>query len=94
MTEVINMSDHGRDGVRRIDRATKFGNPFKMQKDGGEHTREGCIEAYREWFEQKVEDDDAFREAVEDLRGETLGCWCKPKPCHGDVIVDYLETRQ
>ena len=22
-----------------------------------------------------------------DLVGKELGCWCKPKPCHGDILV-------
>ena len=26
------------------------------------------------------------------LRGKKLGCWCKPDPCHGDVIIDYLNN--
>lgn len=28
---------------------------------------------------------------IEELRGQTLGCWCKPGPCHGDVLVKMLE---
>lgn len=24
------------------------------------------------------------------LKGKTLGCFCKPKPCHGDVYVKLL----
>jgi len=27
---------------------------------------------------------------LEPLRGKRLGCWCKPLPCHGDVIVELL----
>ena len=25
------------------------------------------------------------------LRGKTLACWCKPGPCHGDVLVRLAE---
>lgn len=89
-TEVVNVSDHGREGVQMIDRKTKFGNPFRLEKDGGDFTREGSVERYREWFVGKIESDPEFRAAVKELRGETLGCWCKPKACHGDVICDYL----
>jgi len=89
-TEVVNVSDHGRDDVRMIDRSTQFGNPFRLEKDGGEYTREESVEAYREWFVERVETDPEFRAAVEELRGQKLGCWCKPKACHGDVIRDYL----
>lgn len=42
----------------------------------------------------KVDSDDEFRAAVENLRGQTLACWCVPKPCHGDVILSYLDTME
>ena len=89
-TELVNVSRHGKDGVRMIDRDTRFGNPFRLEEDGGDYTREESVKAYRDWFIEKIESDDEFREAVEELRGETLGCWCKPKACHGDVILTYL----
>lgn len=89
-TDLVNMSSHGRAGATPIDRSTRFGNPFRMKKDGGDYSREGCVEAYREWFHDKIENDPEFRAAVEELRGETLGCWCSPQACHGDVILDYL----
>ena len=30
---------------------------------------------------------------LEPLRGKRLACWCKPLPCHGDIIVEMLEAR-
>ena len=24
------------------------------------------------------------------LVGNTLGCWCKPRACHGDVLVELV----
>ena len=26
------------------------------------------------------------------LAGKTLGCHCKPKACHGDVLADFLNS--
>lgn len=89
-TELVNMSTHGRAGVTPIDRSTQFGNPFLLKKDGGEYTREESVEAYRELFHKEIENDPEFRAAVEELRGKTLGCWCSPQACHGDVILEYL----
>lgn len=89
-TELVNVSRHGKEGVRMIDRTTRFGNPFRLKEDGGEYTREESIAQYESWFVEKIQSDEDFRKAVEELRGETLGCWCKPKPCHGDVILAYL----
>jgi len=29
-----------------------------------------------------------------DIHGDTtIGCWCKPEACHGDIIADYLNQR-
>jgi hypothetical protein len=90
-TELVNVSRYGQEGVRMINRSTQFGNPFKLKKDGGEYTRHESVRRYREWFISKMQSDDEFRDSIEKLRGETLGCWCKPKECHGDVIVAYLD---
>lgn len=65
-----------------------LGNPYPESKYG----RDRCIEMFREDFEERLESDPEFRSAVENLRGETLGCYCKPKPCHGDVILGYIRS--
>jgi len=90
-TELVNIRDTPAEQIDEyIDRRSDFGNPFRMKKDGGDYTREGCIDAYREWFHSE-DQADLRRRAKEELAGKTLGCWCAPKPCHGDVIVDFLE---
>lgn len=72
-----------------IGRGTVFGNPFRISKN---RTREDVIGLYREWFRKRLEQP-WFRERVLRLRGLRLGCYCKPLPCHGDVIVEYLEVQ-
>lgn len=89
-TDVVNLKKHGKEGVTMIDRDTIFGNKFILEEDGGNYTREESIVRYREWFKKKIKKDPEFRKAVHNLTGEKLGCWCKPKPCHGDVILEYL----
>lgn len=80
------------DHVTRIDRRTEFGNPFKLKRDGGSHTLEESIRRYTVWFYDLLDRDPEFKAAVEDLEGETLGCWCidTKDACHGEVILDYL----
>jgi hypothetical protein len=67
-----------------------FGNPFHLS--AGE-PRGSTIERYRAYFNERIADDPEFKAAVESLRGKRLGCFCKPAPCHGDVIVEYLEAQ-
>ena len=70
-----------------IGRGSPFGNPFTVKQYG----RQGCIEKYREWFYKELQLDPIFMDKVLQLKGKTLGCFCKPKDCHGDVIIEYLE---
>jgi hypothetical protein len=67
-----------------IGRGSKWGNPFKIGKDG---TREAVVDKYRSWLGFQPE----LMNALHELRGKVLGCWCKPKPCHGDVLVEIIE---
>lgn len=63
-----------------------YGNPYY---DG---TREENIRRFREYFAHRIETDPEFRQRVLALRGKRLGCFCAPRPCHGDVYVAWLET--
>ena len=72
-----------------IGRGSMFGNPFRITKN---HTRQIVIDLYREWFYNQLKDPE-FKEAVGKLREvDTLGCYCKPEACHGDIIIEYLEN--
>lgn len=71
-----------------IGRPSPFGNVYS-HKEGTlakfkVDTREEAVEKYREWF---LKQEDA-QEALDYLRGKTLGCWCKPKACHGDILLE------
>lgn len=26
-----------------------------------------------------------------ELKGKTLGCWCKPGKCHGDILLELIK---
>lgn len=81
-----------------IGRPSPFGNPFThINSTFGDckkvATREEAIAKYRTWFLEQLKSPE-FYQKVQALRGKTLGCFCKPLPCHGDVIVEYLETHK
>jgi hypothetical protein len=67
-----------------IDRSTKWGNPFKMGRDGD---RMEVIRKHMNWL---IEQDELLAD-LESLRGKTLGCWCVPRPCHGENYIYLLE---
>jgi hypothetical protein len=64
-----------------IGRPSKWGNPFVVGKDG---SREEVIEKYRTYLLQNAE----LLASLHELKGKILGCWCKPKACHGDVLAE------
>ena len=84
MIEVVAIQNYKpQDGDVRIDRMTKWGNPFKMGIDG---TREEVIEMYKDY----IQDNLFLIEELKKLRPKRLLCWCAPKACHGDVLVEML----
>ena len=64
-----------------IGRPSKWGNPFTIGKDG---TRNEVIEKYRDWIKTQPD----LIESLHELRDKTLGCWCSPNACHGDILVE------
>jgi len=69
-----------------------LGNPYKTKEAGGRYTREESIKKFREEFYERLENDARFRRYVLACTGKKLVCYCKPKPCHGDVIAEYLNS--
>ncbi len=76
----IGRAGRGQDGY--------FGNPFPVDGD-----RARSLARYEAHFLARVANDATFRERVLALKGRTLGCFCKPLACHGDVIVRWLEAQ-
>jgi hypothetical protein len=64
----------------RIDRKTKWGNPFMIGRDG---TREEVIRKFECW----VPTQEHLMDSLHELKGKRLGCWCKPSACHGDILA-------
>jgi hypothetical protein len=67
-----------------IGRPSKWGNPFVIGTDG---TRALVIEKYESWIRNNPD----LLKDLHELKGKTLGCWCSPRACHGDVLVKLVE---
>jgi hypothetical protein len=72
-----------------IGRGSIWGNPFKLEKDT-EAERKRVIQLYSDYFWDKVKTGQFTVEMLLELDGKRLGCFCKPKLCHGDIIVDAV----
>ena len=72
-----------------IGRPGPWGNPFTLSK---EEERGAVIEKYRTWLLAEIKAGRIEKEQVISLGGKTLGCWCAPKACHGDVLLEVAEN--
>ena len=64
--------------------SSEWGNPFVIGKDG---TRAEVIAKYKALLWRRIKSGEVSIEALKALDGKTLGCFCKPQACHGDVIA-------
>ena len=85
MTEVVNKRDRLYDVY--IGRGSIWGNPFTVEKYG----RDGCIDKYEHYIRDKLRNNPQLWQELQKLEGKVLGCFCKPKRCHGDILVKILE---
>lgn len=76
-----------------IGRPSKWGNPYshKLGKyidiDHVCSSRQEAIEKYKEYFLNN----NYLISCLEELKGKTLGCWCKQKKCHGDFLAEIVD---
>jgi hypothetical protein len=63
-----------------IGRPSKWGNPFSIGKDGD---RREVLSKYTAWIVTQKH----LMESLHELRGQVLGCWCAPNPCHGHILA-------
>ena len=66
---------------------SKWGNPYaKYLKRLG---RDKVIKMYKEYIMNKPE---LLKLIPLELKGKTLGCWCKPEECHGDILAELADA--
>lgn len=83
ITRVVNLRTTCYD--RYIGRPSQWGNPYEVGKHG---TRAQVIDKYVEWLYMQPQ---LLRQIVK-LKGCTLGCFCKPLPCHGDILAELANS--
>jgi len=68
-----------KDLAARVDRKSKWGNPFEMGPDG---SRDEVCEHFEVFWNMKP----SLRKDIGELRGKVLLCWCHPERCHGHFL--------
>lgn len=74
-----------------IGRPSPFGNPFSHKANTlakyKVETREEAVQKYEEYLLTRLD----LLVQLSRLKGLTLGCWCKPLSCHGDILAKFAE---
>lgn len=63
----------------------KWGNPFNQ--------KELQLWESLALYEDYIRNSPTLWDSLDELDGKTLGCYCKPKPCHGDVLVNLFNEK-
>jgi hypothetical protein len=53
--------------------------------------RSDALAAFHLYLVERCRVDREWREKVQALKGKALGCWCKPSPCHADVLAAFVD---
>jgi len=83
MTTVVNIRRDEYDIY--IGRGGQWGNSFTIGIDG---TREEVIKKYEAWIKSQPN----LLKQLSMLKGKRLGCFCHPKPCHGDILKKLVDN--
>lgn len=78
-----------------IGRPSALGNPFKVATPA---ERGSAIVLFRDYLPEAYSKGGKVKKAIDDLvvkfkAGEEINllCFCAPRPCHGDVIREFVE---
>jgi Domain of unknown function (DUF4326) len=66
--------------------ASPWANQYSVKKYG----REEALRRYEERLRGRPD----LMGRLPELKGKVLACWCKPLPCHGDVLLRLIEEQQ
>lgn len=79
-----------RDVAYYVGRPTIYGNPFRMTGRDG-LSRDLAVATFKDYWYADAQAElrqRALRELVPPI--EILLCWCHPRPCHAQVIADFV----
>lgn len=82
MTTVVNKKRKNATYDIYIGRGSKWGNPFQM-KNWSDEERDRVCDEYEKWFWEQ----EHLINSLPELEDKVLGCFCKPKRCHGDFLA-------
>lgn len=96
MLKITVVNKHHKQSGEYIGRGSPLGNPYPITVTD---SREKVIARYRIWLDEKIQADDPkvcdelnrlIEVGLTNNNQLALQCFCKPHPCHGDVIREVI----
>lgn len=75
------------DGARFPPKDSIWCNPFTIKQ----YTRGQAISLYKTYIVEKIKKEH-LEDELKKLKGKTLGCWCCPEKCHGNVLLELIKN--
>lgn len=63
-----------------------WANPFPVKEYG----LDKALEKYEAYIRAKMQREPDLYAELYLMKGQVLGCWCRPERCHGDVLVKLI----
>jgi hypothetical protein len=74
----------------KVDRTTNYGNPYAKKALVDVDARL-LVALFRDHL--RHDPSGFWKDALPNLRGKNLACWCKPgDPCHADVLLELANA--
>jgi len=74
-----------------IGRPSIWGNPYSHEEGTLAEFKVNSRKEAIEKFESYLLSNKELMAKLPELIGKRLGCWCKPKSCHGDILKKHVD---
>ncbi|CAG7580638.1 MAG: hypothetical protein SLAVMIC_00505 [uncultured marine phage] len=94
----VNINKYDGDDYIYIGRPSRYGSPFASKPSNiaefQVENKSEAMEKCRIFFEENPEIIDELITELKEKDIHKLGCFCAPKPCHGDILIELIESRK
>lgn len=74
--------------TKKVDRSTRYGNPYKVGDKEGEFSRAHALNLYKIYLDEAVKNNLID---IERLKGYDLACSCNLEDnCHADILINKI----
>lgn len=95
---VINIKNYEDNDYIYCGRPSKWGNPYSSKESNIAQERVGSKdEAIKKYKQHILDNIHLVDELIIELKEKNLsklGCWCSPKKCHSEILVELINERK